>query len=92
MSAWTEDCNRYWGRVLTGTKKHWCPDWDYLPIDETTKTEIDCCTCDLSAPERKTEAERSQRQTSAEPVSETDRRATTTRNETTSGGKGSTAV
>jgi hypothetical protein len=22
--------------VLTGKHAHWCPDWDYLPIDETT--------------------------------------------------------
>jgi hypothetical protein len=45
---WDEDCERYWGRKLTGKKRHWCPDWDFLPIDETTKAEIDCCTCDLS--------------------------------------------
>lgn len=43
-SKWEEDCQRYWGRVLTGRKRHYCPDWDYLPIDETTPTEMACCT------------------------------------------------
>jgi hypothetical protein len=33
---WTEDCLRWRGKVLTGKHAHWCPDWDYLPIDETT--------------------------------------------------------
>ena len=47
--SWIADCNRYWGRTLTGTKSHWCPDWDFLPIDETTQQEMDCCTCDLIA-------------------------------------------
>lgn len=41
---WKEDCLRYHGKVLTGSNAHWCPDWDYLPIDDTCK-EIECCTC-----------------------------------------------
>ena len=32
------------GEVLTGVYGHWCPDWDYLPIDETTP-EWPCCSC-----------------------------------------------
>jgi hypothetical protein len=42
--AWREDCVRWWGRVLTGGYRHWCPDWDYLPIDETCE-EFKCCIC-----------------------------------------------
>jgi hypothetical protein len=33
---WIEDCLRWCGKVLTGKHAHWCPHWDYLPIDETT--------------------------------------------------------
>lgn len=32
------------GRVLTGKFAHWCPDWDYMTIDETTP-EWEACTC-----------------------------------------------
>lgn len=32
---WREDSLRWRGKVLTGQHGHWCPDWDYLPIDET---------------------------------------------------------
>jgi len=43
-TVWAEQCNRYNGRLLVGEKSHWCPDFDYLPIDETCK-EIEACTC-----------------------------------------------
>jgi hypothetical protein len=43
---WIEDCVRHYGRVLKGEKAHWCPEWDYLPIDDTCP-EIECCTCNL---------------------------------------------
>lgn len=43
---WIDDCNRYYGRVLNGLHAHWCPDWDFLPIDSTCEAEIACCTCD----------------------------------------------
>jgi hypothetical protein len=33
---WVKDCYRWRGEVLLGQHAHWCPDWDYLPIDETT--------------------------------------------------------
>ncbi len=38
---------------LKGTFKHYCPDWDDLPIDETTP-EFAACTCfpDFLKPER----------------------------------------
>lgn len=44
MTEWEEDCLHWWGRKLTGEKKHFCPDWDYLPIDETCD-EIAGCSC-----------------------------------------------
>lgn len=43
---WVEDCMAYWGRVLTGGKKHWCPEWDFLPIDDTCG-EIEACACEF---------------------------------------------
>jgi hypothetical protein len=41
---WITDCTRERHKVLTGQFAHWCPDWDYLPVDETTP-EWECCTC-----------------------------------------------
>ena len=38
------ECMSCYGIVLTGTKRHCCPDWDLLPIDETCE-EIKACTC-----------------------------------------------
>jgi len=50
---WVTECIRWHGRVLIGRKSHFCSDWDFLPIDETMKEEIEVCTCLLvsSAPE-----------------------------------------
>ena len=46
---WKADCLRWRGRVLTGKHGHWCPDWDGLPIDETT-TEWPCaCAPEIEA-------------------------------------------
>lgn len=42
---WIDDCLKYWGRVLTGKHAHWCADWDFLPIDETTEVEFSGCSC-----------------------------------------------
>ncbi len=33
---WVEDCLHWRGRVLTGKHRHWCYEWDELPVDETT--------------------------------------------------------
>lgn len=33
---------------LTGKMKHFCPDWDFMAIDETTP-EFEACTCDKQA-------------------------------------------
>jgi hypothetical protein len=41
---WLDDCEKWIGRPLVGSKAHWCHNWDGLPIDETTK-EFECCTC-----------------------------------------------
>jgi hypothetical protein len=41
---WVADCMKWHGRVLTGRLRHWCFDWDELPIDETCENEITCCT------------------------------------------------
>jgi len=30
-----EDCLQWRGRVLDGTYRHWCAEWDDLPMDET---------------------------------------------------------
>ncbi len=31
------------GRVLTGERAHWCPDWDYMTVDETCAEIVGCC-------------------------------------------------
>lgn len=33
---WEKDCLKWRGTVLTGRFSHWCCDWDFLPVDETT--------------------------------------------------------
>lgn len=35
--TWEEDCMKWRGRLLTGEHKHWCWEWDFLPVDETTQ-------------------------------------------------------
>ena len=45
IDEWNTDCMKWWKRRLTGKRSHWCDDWDGLPIDETCKDEIACCTC-----------------------------------------------
>lgn len=41
---WNSECIKYHGRVLKGKKRHYCYDWDGMPIDETCK-EFDVCCC-----------------------------------------------
>ena len=43
-AEWIEDCMRWRGKVLTGKGAHYCYDWDFLPVDETTP-EWDACVC-----------------------------------------------
>ena len=42
---WKEDCIHHHGVVLTGKYAHWCPDFDYLAIDETVD-EFKYCQCE----------------------------------------------
>jgi hypothetical protein len=51
-TEWEIDCLKWRGRVLTGEHAHWCPDWDDLPIDETTP-EWPCVCCNYGACEKK---------------------------------------
>jgi len=44
MSEFEEDCIKTYGRVLTGKYKHYCAEWDYVPIDETFP-EFEVCHC-----------------------------------------------
>ena len=41
---WLEVSVRYNGRPLVGKYRHFCNDWDDLPIDETCE-EFSGCTC-----------------------------------------------
>lgn len=41
---WVHDCLQWRGALLEGKYKHWCMDWDGLPIDETC-VEFTCCVC-----------------------------------------------
>ena len=45
------ECMRTYGRVLTGQHAHWCPEWDFMPIDETC-AEWQSCTCNFKEKER----------------------------------------
>jgi hypothetical protein len=47
MSNWdefNEDCMHHHGKILTGEFRHFCPEFDYLPIDETV-FEFQFCDC-----------------------------------------------
>lgn len=52
--GWKADCIKWRGRVLTGVNAHWCYDWGFLPVDETTP-EWKCCRC---FPDRRANAEK----------------------------------
>jgi hypothetical protein len=47
MTQFDADCLQMHGKVLTGEKAHYCPEFDYLPIDET-RHEFQYCTCEWS--------------------------------------------
>jgi hypothetical protein len=46
-TVWVKECMFFHGRVLEGEKSHYCPEWDFMPIDETCEMEIEICTCNL---------------------------------------------
>lgn len=45
MTEFEKDCMAYHGKILTGKYKHFCPDWDDMPIDDTC-FEYQFCTCE----------------------------------------------
>jgi hypothetical protein len=51
MNQFEEDCKHFYGKPLTGKYKHYCPDFDYLPIDETC-SEFEYCLCEWEENER----------------------------------------
>jgi hypothetical protein len=44
---WARECTFFYGRVLDGEKRHYCPEWDYMPIDDTCEMEMEACLCNL---------------------------------------------
>lgn len=46
---WVEDCARWRGRLLTGRFRHWCEDWDGLPVDDTCPEWPCACVWDVPA-------------------------------------------
>jgi hypothetical protein len=44
MTEFEQDCMQMYGKLLTGKYKHYCCEWDYLPIDETCY-EYFACMC-----------------------------------------------
>ena len=51
MTDFEEDCLHFHGKTLTGKYKHYCPDFDFLPIDETC-WEFKFCLCERKEDER----------------------------------------
>lgn len=54
---WEMDSMHWHGKVLTGTRAHWCDDYDGLPVDDTCCEALNC-TCFHGTPEQRTEEER----------------------------------
>lgn len=47
---WFHDCCKWRGKVLDGEYRHWCFEWDELPVDETTpEFPCECFTCQCGA-------------------------------------------
>ncbi len=44
MTEFEKDCIHHHGRILTGKYKHYCAEWDMLPLDETCH-EYKHCIC-----------------------------------------------
>jgi hypothetical protein len=44
LPTFEEECIHFWGKELTGKFKHYCAEYDYLPIDETVG-EFAHCGC-----------------------------------------------
>jgi len=39
---WIKTCLAWRGVILRGEFCHWCHEWDYLPVDETTPEWYSC--------------------------------------------------
>ena len=46
MTQFEQDCLDFYGKILEGKYKHYCQDFDYLPIDETC-FEYQFCLCEF---------------------------------------------
>jgi hypothetical protein len=46
MTEFDQDCIHHYGEPLKGVFKHYCPEFDYLPIDETC-SEWQFCMCEF---------------------------------------------
>ena len=55
--VWAADCLRWRGKVLTGKRRHWCADYDGLPVDETTPEWPCACAKELEEKEKMTNAD-----------------------------------
>lgn len=44
--SWVKDSYHWRGAPMLGKFAHWCPDWDYLPIDEDSAEWP--CPCNMS--------------------------------------------
>jgi len=51
MTDFEEDCLHFHGKTLTGKYKHYCPDFDFLPMDETC-WEFEFCLCEWKEDEQ----------------------------------------
>ena len=45
MTEFEEDCLKTYGVILNGKCAHYCPEWDFMPIDETVP-EFEACNCE----------------------------------------------
>lgn len=44
---WVRESYRWRGVPMLGKHAHWCPDWDFLPIDENSpEWPCPCCESD----------------------------------------------
>jgi hypothetical protein len=44
LDSWEKNCLFEHGVILMGNKRHYCYDWDLMPIDETC-AQFECCSC-----------------------------------------------
>ena len=42
---WFDECQKYYGKVLSGVYSHWCPAAHDMPVDETDRNHFGFCSC-----------------------------------------------